>query len=70
MGIHAEFLKMLLVVVMLGMALLALIYLQTRRLSPWQQVGWGLLVLLLPMIGPFLAILLRLGRKISAPGGV
>ncbi len=70
MGIHAEFLKMLLVVVMLGMALLALIYLQTRRLSSWQQVGWGLLVLLLPMIGPFLAILLKPGRKISAPGGV
>ncbi len=70
MEIDAEFLRMLLVVVMLGMSLLALVYLQGRRLSLWQQVGWGLLIFLLPMIGPFLAILLKPGMKTSAPGGV
>jgi hypothetical protein len=64
MANEAEFLKMLLLAVMLAMALLALVYLQGRRLGAWQQVGWGLLILLLPLLGPFLAIWARPGEKI------
>jgi hypothetical protein len=64
MATETEILRMLLLAVMLAMALLALIYLQGRRLAWWQQVGWGLLILLLPLLGPFLAIWARPGRKI------
>jgi len=65
MEIYADFLRGLLVVVLLGMALLSLVYLQQRRLSPWQQVGWGLLILLLPLLGPFLAIWARPGERVA-----
>jgi hypothetical protein len=64
MSNEAEILRMLLLAVMLAMALLALVYLQGRRLALWQQVGWGLLILLLPLLGPFLAIWARPGGKI------
>jgi hypothetical protein len=64
MATETEILRMLLLAVMLAMALLALVYLQGRRLGAWQQVGWGLLILLLPLLGPFLAIWARPGRKI------
>jgi hypothetical protein len=64
MAVDAEFLRMLLLVVMLALALLALVYLQGRRLALWQQVGWGLLILLLPLLGPFLAIWARPGRQV------
>jgi hypothetical protein len=65
MEINAELLRGLLVVVILGMALLALVYLQGRRLGAWQQVGWGLLILLLPLLGPFLVIWARPGERLT-----
>ena len=45
-----------------GMQLLAAFYLRRRRLSLVEYLGWGMLVALVPALGPFLAILLKPGR--------
>ena len=52
-----EIVRILLYICLLGMALLAVIYLRQRRLSWTAYCAWGLLAVLLPAIGPFLVIL-------------
>jgi hypothetical protein len=53
--------RFLLVACAVGMAVLALLYLRRRRLAPPEYLGWGLLIILVPFLGPFLAILLKPG---------
>ncbi len=62
-------LRALLVVDMLAMAALAFVYLSQRRLSWVQFCSWGLLALMVPLLGPFLVILFRPGvwRNPGAP---
>ncbi len=50
-----DLLLIFLIVDLIGMAILALTYLRTRRLNWWEWVLCGL-VLLIPLIGPFLLI--------------
>lgn len=58
----ADIIRALLVVVMLAQALLAMLYLRTRRL-PWDgYLAWGLLTLLIPILGPCLVIACRPGE--------
>ena len=47
------------------MAALALYYLSRRRLSTYEYAAWGLLAILVPLLGPFLVIYLRPGEKQS-----
>jgi cytochrome bd-type quinol oxidase subunit 2 len=61
MLLSADTMRFLLVACMVGIALLALLYLRKRILSPWEYLAWGLLVVLLPFLGPFLVILLKPG---------
>lgn len=57
-----ELLKVLLVLFSAAMFVLAVLYLRRRRLT-WLEYGaFGLLALLLPILGPFLVIALRPGR--------
>ncbi len=58
----AEIIRILLILAAAAMALLALNYLRQRRLSGWALFGWGLLAVLLPLLGPFLVIAIRPGR--------
>jgi hypothetical protein len=60
----ADTLLVLLVVFLIAMYILAMLYLRRRRLTPRQFLGWGLLALLVPLLGPFLVIASRPG---SAP---
>jgi len=48
----------------LGMALLAAFYLRRRELTIAEYIGWGLLALLLPLLGPFLVILYQPGKRV------
>jgi hypothetical protein len=57
MLIMQESLRLVLSIGMFGMALLAVFYLRERRLSFGQFIGWGLLAIFIPLLGPFLAIL-------------
>jgi hypothetical protein len=49
--------RLLILLTMLGMALLAGVYLRSRYLSRWEYVGWAMLLVLIPLLGPFLVIL-------------
>ena len=57
MNVTAETMRALLVDCMAGMALLAAFYLRRREMSTGAYVAWGLLALLVPLLGPFLVIL-------------
>ncbi len=58
----ADVLRLLLFLDVFGMALLAAFYLRRRELSWWAYLAWGLVALLIPILGPFLVIASRPGR--------
>lgn len=53
--------RIFLLIDMIGLALLALVYLRQRRLSPSSYCIWGMLAVLVPVLGPFLVIANRPG---------
>ena len=63
MPISPDVMRGLLVLCLLGMMLLAALYLRGRRLSFVAYLRWGLLILLVPLLGPFLVILARPGYR-------
>jgi len=63
-----DVIRALLVLGVLGMAVLAALYLRNRELTIAEYIGWGLLIVLLPLLGPFLVILSRPGRP-GKPAG-
>ena len=67
MFLSAELMRFLLLFCLLGMVLLAVLYLRGRRLSLAAYLGWGLLIILAPLLGPFLVILLHPGRSSNKP---
>jgi hypothetical protein len=56
-----DMIRFLLAACLVGMALLALFFLRRRELTTTEIIAWGLLVVLLPLLGPFLVIVLRPG---------
>ncbi len=54
--------RTILLVDIVAMALLSLIYLRQRRLSLQSYCFWGLLAMLVPVLGPFLVISNRPGQ--------
>lgn len=63
MFITPEVMRTLLALCVLGMALLAAFYLRQRDLSLSEYISWGLLILFVPLLGPFLVILSRPGAQ-------
>jgi hypothetical protein len=55
----ADMIRFLLLVDVIGMAALALLYLRRRHLDFITYLAWGLLAVLLPILGPFLVIVFR-----------
>ncbi|UCH59929.1 MAG: hypothetical protein JSV61_00220 [Anaerolineales bacterium] len=62
MGITPDTMRLIMAVCLLGMALLSVFYLRKRALTYLEYLGWGLLIILVPLLGPFLVIYLRPGR--------
>ena len=60
-----ETLGMILFFYLLASFLLAIFYLRDRNLSFGEYSLWGLFALLLPVLGPFIVILLRPGKRID-----
>ena len=58
-----DILRLLLILCVIAMAALALYYLSRRRLTRYEYAAWGLLAILVPLLGPFLVIYLRPGEK-------
>jgi len=63
MPISPTILRFILCSGLLGMLLLSAFYLRGRRLTFGEYIGWGLLAVLLPLLGPFLAIFSRPGQS-------
>lgn len=63
MPVSPEFMRACLLICLCGMALVSALYLRERRLSVAAYLGWGLVILLVPLIGPFLVILARPGSR-------
>lgn len=59
----AEILRASLFLVIAAMAFLAILYLRRRPLSSMAFLGWGLLAVLVPIIGPFVVIASRPGSS-------
>jgi hypothetical protein len=63
---NAELIRVFLIADILGMALLAFFYLRQRKLSISEYIHFGLLALLVPLLGPFLVIVLKPGSSRQA----
>ena len=62
----ADLIRALLLLEILGSAFLAIIYLRRRPISSLAFLGWGLLAVLLPVLGPILVIAARPGASRSS----
>lgn len=62
MPISPAVMRFLLLLCLLGMAWLGIFYLRRREMSLGEYLAWGMLAVLLPLVGPFLVILSRPGR--------
>jgi len=62
MPISPEVMRAFLVLSLVGMAVVAALYLRKRDLPYSEYLRWGLLILFLPYLGPFLVILMQPGR--------
>lgn len=62
MLLSASLMRLLLGLCLLGMCLLAAFYLRRRELTLAEYIAWGMLAVLVPLIGPFLVILNHPGR--------
>ena len=60
--ISPQTMRLIILLILMSMETLAVFYLRQRRISFFSYLGWGLLSLLLPAIGPFLVILSQPGR--------
>lgn len=58
----AAIIRLMLVVDIIGLALLALLYLRQRQMSRFAYLGWGFLAVAVPVIGPFVVIASRPGE--------
>ena len=63
MFLTPDAMRVLLVLCILSLAVLAAFYLCQRDLSLSEYLGWGLIVVMLPLVGPFLVIFLRPGVR-------
>ena len=66
MLVSPDVMRIILLACLIGMAILAALFLRKRSLSIPAYLGWGLLIVLVPLVGPFLVILLQPGTKRSA----
>ncbi len=62
MWTSADTLRVLIFVCIFGMLLVAILYLRQRKLSTMAYLLWGILALMLPVLGPYLVIAARPGK--------
>ena len=62
MQLSPDLMRFLLLVCMLTMVILAVFYLSRRKLTHLAYVLWGLVAILIPIIGPFMLIWMKPGK--------
>ena len=63
MPINPDLVRLMLLLGMLAMAVVAAFYLRQRKLSIVAYAAWGLVAILVPVVGPFLVIWLKPGSR-------
>ena len=63
--ITPETIRVLLLILVIAEAILAALYLRTRSLSIPEYLGWGLMIILVPLLGAFLVIAARPGSALA-----
>ena len=63
----ADILRILLLICIIGMDILAVLYLTRRRMTTIEYLLWALAALLLPLIGSFLVIATQAGESRRRP---
>jgi len=58
-----DWMRWSLLLCMLAMVVLAAFYLRRRNLPPLAYAAWGLLAILIPIVGPFVVIWIRPGKQ-------
>jgi hypothetical protein len=66
MPISPQLMRLLLVICLLGMALLAVLSLRQRKMPVAATIAWGLVAILLPLVGPFIVLLVHPGENRQA----
>jgi hypothetical protein len=66
MLLSADFMRLFLVLTILGMAALAAFHLRRRQLTLDEYLLWGLAAILIPLLGPYLVIALTPDRTAPA----
>jgi hypothetical protein len=61
MPIHPNVLRIAVGIFIITMAFLGLSYLRRRELETWEYIAWGILVVVVPVLGPFIVIASRPG---------
>ena len=64
--ITPDTIRVLLLTLVIVEAILAALYLRTRSLSIPEYLGWGLLIVFVPLLGPFLVIASRPGSALDS----
>ncbi len=63
MPISPQVMRFLLVLCLLGMAILAVLSLRTRKMPTASYIAWGMFAILLPLVGPFIVLLAHPGEN-------
>ena len=61
MPLTVDAMRTMLLLGLLGMLLLAVLFLRRRRMSHAAYLGWGILTVLFPILGPFIVIYVKPG---------
>ena len=59
-----DILRVMLFACLFGMVMVAILYLRQRKLSTMAYVLWGLLAVVVPVLGPYLVITSRPGEPV------
>ncbi|MBN2501079.1 MAG: hypothetical protein JXB38_09905 [Anaerolineales bacterium] len=62
MPIHPNVMIVALGIFIVTMTFLGFSYLRRRELETWEYIAWGILVIIVPVLGPFIVIASRPGR--------
>lgn len=65
MSLSPDVMRLFLIIGFLCIAVLAVLYLRGRELTITEYIGWGLLIVLLPLMGPFFVIIYQPGRPLK-----
>ena len=63
MQLSPDLMRSFLLACMLIMAVLAVFYLRRRKLTHLAYILWGLVAILIPIIGPFMIVWMKPGEK-------